>query len=77
MEDTEDLKRVQAALDTLSEHFDTVHVFATRHESGEQGGTVNVNLGVGNWFARYGQIQEWLVKQEEVTRQAQRGDHPS
>ena len=49
-----DVNRVNKALEELGEHFDSVHIFATRHESGESGGTININKGVGNWFARYG-----------------------
>ena len=48
----------------LGEHYDTVQVFVTRHESGEQRGTVHAEAGLGNWYARYGQIKEWVVRQE-------------
>jgi hypothetical protein len=64
----DDLSRVQDALNTLSEHFDSVHIFATRHEPEIEDGTVSVNRGVGNWFARFGQISEWMVKQDESSR---------
>jgi hypothetical protein len=60
-----DLARVKAALETLSEHFESVHIFATRHDGGPDGGTISVQRGVGNWFARRGQITEWLVKRDE------------
>lgn len=69
----QDLDRVEAALQTLSEHFDTVQIFCTRHESGEENGTVNVNRGMGNWFARYGQVMEWIVREEETSRESRRG----
>ena len=52
----------------LGEHFDTVQIFCTRHDSGSEGGTIHVTKGVGNYFARYGQCREWLVKEEEETR---------
>lgn len=52
--------RVARALRELGEHFDTVQIFATRHESGEENGTVHVSLGLGNWYARFGQVQMWL-----------------
>jgi hypothetical protein len=48
----------------LKEHFDTVHIFATRHEGGT--GTIRVDLGKGNWYARFGQIHLWGIKQETV-----------
>lgn len=59
-----DIERVTQALNSLGEHFDTVHIFATRHEPAEADGTINVNNGVGNWFARYGQVKEWIVREE-------------
>lgn len=64
----DDLSRVQDSLNILSEHFDSVHIFATRHEPEIEDGTVSVNRGVGNWYARYGQISEWMVKQDEFNR---------
>lgn len=68
-EEEQDMGRIQAALDLLSEHFDTVMVFATRHEPTTQDGTISAHRGVGNWFARYGQIKMWLLKEEENERQ--------
>lgn len=65
-----DLQRVEAAAVALGEHFDSVHIFATRHEQGQAEGTINVSFGAGNWFTRYGQIKEWLVKTDERTRLA-------
>jgi hypothetical protein len=69
MSDTEqsDLSKVQKAVDELGEHFDTVQILVTRHES-TKGGTINVALGTGNWHARYGQVRTWLVAQDERTR---------
>ena len=46
----------------LSEHFDTVQIFVTRHISNEKG-TVQCNAGSGNFFARFGQVQFWLEDQ--------------
>jgi hypothetical protein len=63
-----DIARLETCLAHLGEHFDAVHIFATRHESGEEGGTIKVQKGVGNWYARYGQIVEFLVISEEDAR---------
>lgn len=60
----EDLSQIQAHVNQLAEHWDSVHIFATRHEAGESDGTVNVQVGAGNWFARYGQIKNWTLIQE-------------
>lgn len=58
-----DLRRLKNAAAQLMEHFETVHIFATRHVSSDEG-TVGVQYGEGNWYARRGQVGEWLVKQD-------------
>lgn len=63
-----DMEMVKLACERLGEHFDTVHIFTTRHETGNEDGTVNVTYGIGNWFARYGQVQEWIIRCDERTR---------
>lgn len=67
-EDVDMVKRVAAQ---LGEHYDSVQIFATRSESG-QGGTVHAEYGVGNWYARFGQVREWLSTQEEVAKESVR-----
>lgn len=59
-----DIEVIEKALQALSEHFDTVHIFTTRYESEHEGRTICVNRGVGNWFARYGQVTNWLLEQQ-------------
>jgi hypothetical protein len=68
MSEDVDMKRIQDALDSLSEHYDSVHIFATRHEAETEKGTVSVQKGFGNWFARFGQVREWLLKQDEYSK---------
>jgi hypothetical protein len=63
-----DLELVKQAAISLGEHFDSVQIFCTRHESGEQDGTVTVKYGTGNWFARYGQIKDWVLVEEESSK---------
>lgn len=65
-----DLNRIKEAAMVLGEHYDTVQIFVTRHESEteDSGGTMNANYGVGNWFARYGFVRDWCVRQDEQTR---------
>lgn len=58
--------------EALGEHFDTVHIFATKYDAAVEEGTITYNYGSGNWYARYGQICEWMVKQNEVTRISER-----
>jgi hypothetical protein len=65
-----ELDRIKAAALNLGEHFDTVHIFCTRHksETEEDTGTVNASYGIGNWFARLGHIRDWIIRQDEFTR---------
>ena len=58
-------ERVQKALAELSEHFDTVAIFTTRHENHE---TFTTDEQSGNWYAIYGHISEWMEQQKEIQR---------
>ncbi len=69
-EKQEDLDLVKLVCEKLGEHFDTVQVFATRFDG--EIGTVNVQWGAGNWFARRGQISDWLIKEDESYKQSVR-----
>ena len=71
---TDDMKLVEKAVQELGEHYETVMVFCTRHESGQENGTVRVIKGSGNWFARYGVVREWLIREEETSRSVARKD---
>lgn len=76
MSDTksQDIERIRKALDILGEHFDAVHIFASRHEETE-GGTVSCNKGMGNFFARYGQISVWLeIEKSQCLREGSEPD---
>jgi hypothetical protein len=69
----EDMARIQTAVEGLGEHFDTVQIFVTRVEhDGNDGMTMNANWGTGNWFARKGQVQDWLTKIDERVREEMR-----
>ena len=58
-----DLLRSQAL--QMMEHggFDAVQLFATKHDPAG-GGTIVLHYGEGNWYARYGQVKEWVVRRE-------------
>jgi hypothetical protein len=51
----------------LSEHFESVHVFVSVHD-GDHKGTFALDYGSGNFYARYGQVKEWIEKNDERTR---------
>ena len=59
---------VREAAEKLSEHFDSVMIFANVYEPSTEGGTVNITHGVGNWFARYGHVKSWVLRAEETER---------
>jgi hypothetical protein len=48
---------IDKCLGELMRHFDTAQVFVTRQEGPD---TVAASRGLGNWYARVGQVQEWL-----------------
>ena len=58
--------RVQAVADQLGKDFDAVQVLASKVDA--DGNTITIAVGTGNWYARYGQIRDWLVTHEEHTR---------
>lgn len=67
-ESEKDIELVREHLNKLGEHYDSVQIFCTRHEPATEGGTITVQMGTGSWYARYGHVQEWLIKQNERAR---------
>lgn len=61
------MQRLQKHVDDLGEHFDTVQIFVTRYPS-ESGGTVHARLGSGNYYARIGQVKEWIITEDAIAR---------
>ena len=51
----------------LAEHFDTVQVFCTKKCDGSRG-TIRFHEGAGNYYARFGQARQWIIREEELTR---------
>ena len=62
------LSPLKKAIHDLGEHFESVQIFASTHQPAEVGRTVHASAGVGNWYARYGQIREWIIRTEEETK---------
>lgn len=58
----------------LAEHFDSVRIFCTKHNSDGKGdsATHGFSKGRGNYYAQEGQIREWLTVMNEETRVNQR-----
>lgn len=65
-----DLALIDRHIHQLMEHFDAVQIFAVRHDG--QIGTIACRKGAGNWYARYGIVHEWLVREDESFRITQR-----
>jgi hypothetical protein len=61
-------KVLNRAIDDLSEHFDTVQVFVTKHEPAEEDGTIEYNAGIGNIYARFGHVEMWVDEQKNANR---------
>jgi len=51
----------------LMEHFDAVHIFATKTVNHGRATSITVR-GSGNWYARAGMIQTWLAQNDEGDR---------
>lgn len=66
-------KLVDDAINTLSEHFDSVQLFVSSHRG--EDGTARIDKGRGNWFTRFGQVHEWIERQQEITRLKARKDY--
>jgi len=58
--------RVQKSCDALSEHCESVHIFVTVMD--HEGHTRSIEYGHGNFYARLGQIDEWLTVQKTFQR---------
>lgn len=55
---------VRKHLESLGEHFDAVQIMATKTTDDGDGGTMNIILGSGNWFARYGMARMFIKTAE-------------
>lgn len=69
-----DVAMIRRHLAELGEHFDTAQIFVTRHMPAEEDGTVTLQMGTGNYYARVGHIGEWMVAQNEFVRMKTRAD---
>jgi len=69
-QEDQDLRMVRTHCQQLIEHFDTVQIFVSRHNSsGDEDGTISVRDGIGNFHARLNQAKEWITHQDECVRE--------
>lgn len=58
---------VNRTADSLSEHFDSVQIFVTKHSGGAERSD-SYETGRGNFYARLGQVMEFLSIQDQYQR---------
>ena len=60
-------KQIMKYVRELSEGYDTVQIFLTRHVDVNKNieDTESLHFGVGNKFAIYGQVRNWLLTEEK------------
>lgn len=65
---------IRRALDLVSEHFDTVRIFVTRDSVNSIQETMAHSTGRGSFYAQYGHIKMWTLRQEELEKSQARKD---
>ncbi len=60
-------KQIMKCVKELSESYDTVQIFLTRHVDVSKNieDTESLYFGIGNKFAIYGQVRNWLLTEEK------------
>jgi len=60
-------KQIMKSVKDLAEGFDTVQIFLTKHcdSDKETEDTESLYFGLGNKFAIYGQIKNWILTEEK------------
>lgn len=59
---------VREAVQKISEHVDAVTVFVTKKRENGNDGTWRMAFGAGNYYARYGQIKQWVIFADEEVK---------
>lgn len=72
--DSAEEKALEQAIKILSEHFETVSIFTSNYVGGDKD-TEFRYAGYGNWFARFGQLVEWVEKQHHRARLEEEDDY--
>ncbi len=63
-----DIERLRKIANMLGEYYESVQIFVTRHDAADgEIGTVAVDYGSGNLYARLGQARDWLDRQREIS----------
>jgi hypothetical protein len=79
MSDDQASKSIEASLESLSKHFQNIQIFCSRidpsPEDDHVGSTQRMIRGRGNYYARLGQVKEWITMEDEKTRAEAREDY--
>lgn len=67
-EPTAEIEMLKQTVQKLMEHFDSIHIFASKQDEAGAGGTLTFQRGAGHWYMRHGQIHEWMITQNELAR---------
>jgi hypothetical protein len=72
-----EIKSMNVMLDALREHWDNVQVFCSRidpdpKKEDDAGSTQRLIMGRGNYYARIGQVKEWVTTEDQKTREEAR-----
>jgi len=78
-----ELENLDKHIVEIQKTWPNIQIFVNRETGAEEmsigmdmGNTVWISRGVGNWFARKGQVRDWLVGENESERMAQRNHEP-
>lgn len=55
---------VREAVMKISEHVDAVTILVSKKREDGEAGTWRLVVGSGNYYARYGQIKEWVIVED-------------
>lgn len=69
-----DIEHLKAATGLLIEHFDSVQIIVTRHESDKEGAILGA-WGHGNFYSRKGSVRDWLKAQDAAFYYEQNPDN--
>jgi len=59
---------IKIHVNQLSEHFDSVQIFCTKRTTDGSNDTAAFAQGTGDWYARVGHVQEWIVDNDQRIR---------
>jgi hypothetical protein len=62
-------KRIQDAANLLGEHCDSVQIIAVVHNDKGDDMVVSYAAGSGSLYERIGATREWLIRQDEYTKE--------